>query len=165
MKKYYSAALIILALLVCPFIIQAQTTKPQISQLEIMKRFIGTWQANLGKDTVEVWECQPYGEGFIVNVYRITGGQRTPYYINNVGFDPGDGKLKGYVLWPSGDYMTWIASYLPEKKFKAELVLNFNPEAVWTRYEMVYVSPKDRIWINYNLAGEKTAEFKFVKIK
>jgi hypothetical protein len=82
-----------------------------------------------------------------------------------VGFDPGDGKLKGYVLWPSGDYMTWIASYLPEKKFKTELVINFNPEAVWTRYEMVYVSPKDRIWINYNLAGEKTAEFKFIKIK
>lgn len=165
MKKLYSAAAIILFLLVSQYGIQAQTAKPQISQLEIMKRFIGTWQANLGKDTVEVWECQPYGDGFIINAFRITGGMKTAYYVNNVGFDAIDGKLKGYVLWPSGDYMTWIALYDPDKKFMVELVLNFNPEAVWTRYEMVYVSPKERNWINYNLAGEKTSETKFVKIK
>jgi hypothetical protein len=82
-----------------------------------------------------------------------------------VGVDSGDGKLKGYVLWPSGDYITWIASYNAEKMFKVELVVNFNPETVWTRYEMVYVSPKERIWIHYNLAGEKTSELKFVKVK
>jgi hypothetical protein len=130
-----------------------------------MKRFIGTWQTNVGKDTVEVWDCQPFGEGYIINVYHIIKGQKTPYYINNVGFDPMDGKLKGYVLWPSGDYMTWIASYNPEKKFNVDLVVNLNPEAVFTRYEMVYVSPKERNWINYNLSGEKTAEFKFIKVK
>ena len=61
--------------------------------------------------------------------------------------------------------MTWIAEYNAEKKFKVELVVNFNPAAVWTRYEMVYISPKERAWINYNLAGEKTSELKFVKIK
>ena len=165
MKKLYSAAAIILFLLVCQSGIQAQTDKPQISQLERMKRFVGTWQANLGKDTVEVWECQPYGDGFIINTFRITGGKKTAYYVNNVGFDAIDGKLKGYVLWPSGDYMTWIALYDPEKKFRVELVLNFNPEAVWTRYEMVYVGPKERNWINYSLSGEKISETKFVKIK
>jgi hypothetical protein len=45
------------------------------------------------------------------------------------------------------------------------LVVNFNPSAVWTRYEMVYISPKERAWINYNLSGEKTSELKFFKIK
>ena len=149
----------------CSVGLEAQTTKTQVNHLEIMKRFIGIWQANIGKDTIEVWDCQPYGEGFIVNVYRIIEGQKTPYYINNVGFDSMDGKLKGYVLWPSGDYMTWIASFNAEKNFKVELVLNFNPEAVWTRYEMIYVSPNERNWINYNLAGEKTSEYKFIKVK
>jgi hypothetical protein len=165
MERLYLASLFIVCFLAGSDGTEAQTTRTQPTQLELLKPFIGTWQTNIGKDTVEIWDCQPYGEGFIINVSRLTQGQKTPYYINNVGFDPGDGKLKGYVLWPSGDYMTWIASYLPEKKFKADLVINFNPEAVWTRYEMVYVSPKDRIWINYNLAGEKTAEFKFIKIK
>jgi hypothetical protein len=165
MKKICLAALIEIFLLVYSIGIQAQTAETQINQLEIMKRFIGTWQTNVGTDTIEVWDCQPYGEGFIISVYRITEGQKTPYYINNVGFDSMDGKLKGYVLWPSGDYMTWIASYNAEKKFKVELVVNFNPAAVWTRYEMVYVSPKERTWINYNLAGEKTSEYKFIKVK
>lgn len=165
MKKFCLAAATALLLLVCSTGLLAQTNKTEINQLEVMKRFIGTWQANIGNDTVEVWDCQPYGEGFIVTVFRITGGQKTPYYVNNVGFDSLDGKLKGYVLWPSGDYMTWIAEYNAEKKFKVELVVNFNPAAVWTRYEMVYITPKERAWINYNLAGEKTSELKFVKIK
>jgi hypothetical protein len=165
MERFSAAALIIAFFLAGSTRTEAQTAKAQPTQLELLKPFIGTWQTNIGADTVEVWDCQPYGEGFIINVSRITQGQNTPYYINMVGFDPGDGKLKGYVLWPSGDYMTWIALYLPEKKFKADLVINFNPGAVWTRYEMVYVSPKERKWINYNLAGEKTAEFKFIKIK
>jgi hypothetical protein len=165
MKKYCSATVFAIFLLVCSTGMQAQTDKTQINQLEIMKRFIGTWQTNIGKDSLEVWDCQPYGEGFIINVSRIIEGCETPYYINNVGFDSGDGKLKGYVLWPSGDYMTWIATYNAEKKFKVELVVNFNPEAVWTRYEMVYVGPKERNWINYDLAGEKISEFKFIKVK
>jgi|WetSurSiteA1Bulk_404760.scaffolds.fasta_scaffold00970_5 hypothetical protein len=165
MKEFCSAAVFVFSLLFCSPGARAQTDKTQINQLEIMKRFIGTWQANIGKDSVEVWDCQPYGEGFIINVCRIIEGLKTPYYVNNVGFDSGDGKLKGYILWPSGDYITWIAYYNAEKKFKVELVVNFNPEAVWTRYEMVYISPKERNWINYNLAGEKTSEFKFIKIK
>jgi hypothetical protein len=165
MKNFCSAAVIAIFLLVCSIGIHAQTTKTQINQLELMKRFIGTWQTNVGKDTVEVWDCQPYGEGFIINVYHIIKGEKNPYYINNVGFDSLDGKLKGFVLWPSGDYITWIASYNAENKFKVDLVVNFNPGAVWTRYEMVYVSPQERTWINYNLAGEKTSELKFTKVK
>ena len=165
MKKFCSATVIAIFFLVCSTGIHAQTAKTQINQLELMKRFIGTWQINVGKDTVEVWDCQPYGEGFIINVYRIIKGEKNPYYINNVGFDSLDGKFKGYVLWPSGDYMTWIASYNAEKKFKVDLVVNFNPGAVWARYEMVYVSPQERTWINYNLTGDKTSELKLTKVK
>jgi len=164
-KKLYKASVTAVLFMVCSTWLTAQTNIAELKQLEIMKRFIGTWQAAVGNDTVEVWECQPYGDGFIVTVYRITDGRKTPYYVNNVGFDSLDGKLKGYVLWPSGDYMTWIAEFNDEKKFKVDLVVNFNPAAVWTRYEMVYISPKERTWINYNLSGEKTSELKFVKIK
>ena len=165
MKKFCTAFATGILLLVCSTGLQAQTNKEEINQLDVMKRFVGTWQANVTSDTIELWDCKPYGEGFIVTVYRITDGQKIPYYVNNVGFDSLDGKLKGFVLWPSGDYMTWIAEYNAEKKFKVELVVNFNPAEVWTRYEMVYISPKERLWINYNLAGEKISELKFVKIK
>jgi hypothetical protein len=165
MKKICSEIVFIIYLLLFSAGMQAQTGKTQINQLEIMKRFIGTWQTNIGQDSVEIWDCQPYGEGFIINVSRIIEGQKNPYYVNNVGFDSADGKLKGYVLWPSGDYITWIALYNAEKKFEVELVINFDPEKVWTRYEMVYISPKERNWINYNLAGEKTSEFKFLKVR
>jgi hypothetical protein len=165
MKKLFITIATSVFLMVCLNGVQAQTVKKQNTQLELMKRFIGIWQTNIGKDTIEIWDCQPYGDGFVINVFHIIEGRKTPYYINNIGFDSLDGRLKGYVLWPSGDYMTWIASYNAEKIFKVELVVNFNPEAVWSRYEMAYVSPKERAWINYNLAGEKTSEFKLIKVK
>ena len=58
MKNFCLAAVIAIFLLVCSIGIQAQTTKTQINQLELMKRFIGTWQTNIGKDTIEIWDCQ-----------------------------------------------------------------------------------------------------------
>jgi hypothetical protein len=151
--------------LVCSTGLQAQTTQTQLNQHELGKQFLGTWQANAGKDTIEVWDCQQYGEAFITNVSHVTKGQKTPIYINNVGFDTRDGKIKGYALWPNGDYTTWIAVFTSQNKFSGDLVDNFIPEKVWGKFEMVFTNPKESIWTQFNAAGVKTSELKFIKIK
>ena len=35
---------------------QAQTAQTKLNQVELMKQFIGIWQSNVGKDTVDVRE-------------------------------------------------------------------------------------------------------------
>ena len=164
MKKLCLIPMIAVFLLLCSNGMQAQTTQKQPIQLEFMKQFLGTWQANVNIDTVEVWDCQPYGEAFIINVYQIIKGLKTPSYINNVGFDSRDGKLKGYVLWPDGNYSTWIGLYNNEKKFLVDLVDNFIPEKVWVKFEMVTINPKEKTWTQFNTAGVKISQLKFIKV-
>jgi hypothetical protein len=152
--------------LVCSIGVQAQTAQTQLNQLELMKQFLGTWQANSGKDTVEVWDCQQYGKAFIINVSDVVKGKKTPLYVNNVGFDSRDGKIKGYVLWPNdAAYTTWIGLFNSEKKFSVDIVDNFNPGTVATKFEMVYITPKESTWTQFNKDGVKTSELKFVKVK
>jgi hypothetical protein len=151
--------------LVCSIGVQAQTTQTQLNQLELMKQFLGTWQGNAGKDTVEVWDCQQYGKAFIINVSNVIKGQKTPLYVNNVGFDARDGKIKGYALWPNGDYITWIALFNPEKKFSGDLLDSFIPGTAWGKFEMVIVNPKEWTWRYFDSKGVKTSEIQFVKVK
>ena len=164
MKKL-NLIMIAVFFLVCSIGVHAQTSQTQLNQHELGKQFLGTWQANAGKDTIEVWDCQQYGEAFITNVSHVTKGQKTPIYINNVGIDARDGKVKGYALWPNGNYTTWIAVFTTQNKFSGDLVDNFNPEIVWGKFEMVFTNPKESIWTQFNPSGVKTSELKFVKVK
>jgi hypothetical protein len=43
--------------------IQAQTTQPKLNQVELMKQLIGSWKADMGKDTTFFMEAKPYGTG------------------------------------------------------------------------------------------------------
>ncbi len=164
MKKL-SLTMIAVFFLVCSVGVQAQTTQTPLNQRELMKQFLGTWQANAGKDTVEVWDYQQYGKAYIINVSHIIKGQKTPLYINNVGFDPKADKFKGYVLWPDGTYSTWIGYSVTEKKFLVSLVDSFNPDVVWYKWESVTLNPKEFNWTGYNADGVKGPELKFIKIK
>jgi len=145
--------------------IQAQNTQTQLNQNEMFKQFVGTWNCDIIKDTVEVWDCQQYGNSFIINVYQIIKGQKTPLYINNVGFDPKENKFKGYVLWPDGEYSTWIGLYKTEKNFLVDMVVDFKPETTYVKFESVYENPKERTWIAFNKDGVKTSEKIFKRIK
>lgn len=128
MKKIYLTITIAVFLLICLNGLQAQTTKSTLNQVELMKQFLGTWQATVGKDTVEVWESQLYGNAVITDVYQIIMGKKSPSYMNNMCFDSKDGKLKGFILNHDGNYTTWIGMFSTEKNFSGDLVDNFNPD-------------------------------------
>jgi hypothetical protein len=164
MKKLILATIAVFFSL-CYSGIQAQTAQPQLDQLKLMQQQIGIWQADYGKDTVEVWDCRPYGKANIITVSWIIKGQKTPHYINNISFSPNEGKFYGFALWPSGSRGTWIGSYVTEKKFSGELCTNFNPEKVWGKLETIYESPSAFTWRQFNMEGAIVLELKFNKIK
>ncbi len=153
------------SLLVCSIGILAQTAQTQLNQLELMKQWLGTWQATVDKDTVEVWDYQQYGKTCIINVYLVIKGQKTPLYMNNMGFDSKGDKFKGYVLYSDGNYLTWIGLFKAENKFLVDIVDHFIPEKIWAKIEIVHVSSKEMNYTHFNAEGVKISELKFVKIK
>jgi hypothetical protein len=72
----------------------------------LSKRFPGTWQTKPGIDTIEVWEGRQYGKASIIDVSRVITGKKTPFYVNNMGFESKAVKYKCFVLLPDGAYTT-----------------------------------------------------------
>jgi hypothetical protein len=150
---------------VCYFGIQGQPTQPQLDQLKLMQQFIGTWQADYAKDTIVVWNCQPYGKVIIITGTWLIRGQKTSSFINNISFNSKESKFYGFVLFPSGNKNTWTSSYVSEKKSIGEYCANFNPEKVWAKFEIIHESPTAFTYYQFNMQGAKTAEWNFKIVK
>jgi hypothetical protein len=155
----------VVVLLLCSQGIQAQTTHSTLDQIELMKQFLGTWQANAGMDTVEVWEFQQFGKAFILNVTQVVKGKNTPQNINNIVFNSEEGKFKSFQLSSDGTYNTWIGSFTTEKKFIGEMVNNFKPETAWGKIQNSLTNSKEFIFTFSNTDGAIGEELKFIKIK
>ena len=165
MKKTCLTITIAVFLLVCSKGIQGQTVTTNLDQPKLMLQFLGKWQANVGKDTVEVWDCQVYGKAFTSNVYHVIKGQKTPLYTNNISYNPEDGKFKGFQLSAGGGYGTWIGSFTTEKKLEGILVQNFNPEPANGKFEIIFKNLNEFTYLIYNTQGVKTSELQYVKVK
>lgn len=145
--------------------IQGQTTKTQLDQVKLIKQFTGTFQANHGKDTVEVWTGRLYGsQAFVIDVSLMVKGKKLPNYINNISYDPKEGKFKGFTLWPNGDYGTWIGSYTTETKFDGVFTQDFGTQP-GGKIEIVYKNVNDFTFVTYNNDGVKTQDLHFIRAK
>jgi hypothetical protein len=164
MKKFCLTTGILVFFLIYSGGIQAQTTQPAINQVGLMKQFIGKWQATTGKDTVEIWEGKSYGEAVILTITREVKGVKSPVYKNNIGFDKGDGNIKGCALFPNTDIIPWVGKFSTEKNFAGDLIGAFDSKAVWMKFDFVF-SPQGFVFGNYNMQGVKTGEWKFNKVK
>ena len=145
--------------------IQGQNVTSNLDQPKLMLQFLGKWQANVGKDTVEVWECQVYGKAYTSNVYQVIKGQKYSLYTNNISYGPKEGKFKGFQLTADGGYGTWIGSFTSEKKLEGIMVQNFNPEPASGKFEIIFKNLNEFTWVIYNTQGVKTAELQYVKVK
>jgi len=164
-KTFLLASLMLVFLLICSTGIHAQTTQSNLDQFKLMQQGLGKWQANIAKDTIEVWETQQYGKAFITKVSHIIKGTKSPSYINNISFDPKEGKLQGFVLWNGGGYSTWVGLWTNEKKLSGDLFQTFKPETVWGKFELVYETPAKMTFTIFNTDGIKTSEYKFNQVK
>jgi len=164
-KAFFLTTMMFVFLLICSTGIQAQTAKSNLDQAKLMRQALGTWEANVGKDSVLVHETQQYGKSFIQNVYYNIKGKKTPYYTDNFCIDSKEGNIKGFVLFANGEYGTWIGLWTTEKKIHVDVVQNFKPETVLFKVENVYETPTKMTFTFFNTDGKKTGELKFNKVK
>lgn len=144
--------------------LNAQPKQAKLNQIEFYKQFVGTWQAEVGTDSLEVRECREYGAAFVIEVSRVIKGEKSPFYINNISFDSNDGKFKGFLLYPNGGYFTWIGNFSNKNSFSGKIVFNFMPEVVWSEFHAEFISTTEFTCTNFNQEGDQTIIMKFVKI-
>lgn len=164
-KTFFLTSFLFVFFLIFSSGIHAQVTKSNLDQYILMQQALGTWEATIGKDTVEVRETQQYGKAFTTNVYYNIKGNKSPEYINFIWIDLKEGNIKGFTLLPEGDYRTFIGLWTTAKKFNIEVVQNFNQETVYRKIELLWETTTKMTWTEFNTVGTITREYKFSKVK
>jgi len=164
MKTFYVTATVVFLFLYTNGI-HAQTTQTKLNQVELMKQFVGTWQRDIGKDTIDGWEIQQYDRAIVSTGYLVIKGKKSFVFTEAMSLSPKEGKFHGYTLWSNGNYGTWIASFNSEKKWSGNWVRDFNPEAVTGKFEAVFETPTNMTLTLFNIDGVKTGKAKYSKVK
>jgi hypothetical protein len=144
---------------------QAQNATSTLDQHKLMNQFIGTWNHNAGKDTVEVWEIETYGKAFEIKVYNLVKDKKVHIHKDLYSFNKDDGKFNGVQYYFDGTISTWLGAFTSEKKIEVDFVKNFDPSTVYSKYELVLDSKDMFTMTGYNKDGKKTGEYKFTKVK
>jgi hypothetical protein len=165
MKKFCLTTAIAVFLLICLNGLQAQTTQTKLNQVELAKQIVGTWQRNISKDTIEVWETQLYGKAIIHTGFLIINGEKSFDYMDSYCYSSKEDKFKGFMVNTSGYNTTWIGSFTSDKKLVGDFVRDFNPEAVTGKFELVIETPTSTTYSIFDAKGVKTKEFKYAKTK
>ncbi|HEX2394629.1 MAG TPA: hypothetical protein VHI78_04745 [Bacteroidales bacterium] len=147
-------------------VLMSFTTMAQDDQIKLMNKYLGAWQANRGKDTIEVWDYKPYGsQAFIVDIYQIVKGKKIPVSFNPISYNPMTGKFYGFTLLANGYYGTWVGSFTSETKFDGDMLANFNPEPVYGKIENTFTNPNEWHCLSYTNEGVKFADLHFTKVR
>ena len=165
MKTFSLTTMIAVFLLLFSNEISAQTIQSKLNQMELMKQLLGTWQRTTDEGTVEILETKLFGEAVMITFTNEIKGEKSPVFMELSGFDDRDGKIKGFLVFPNGKYVTWIGQFITEKTIRGNVVDNFNPEVILWIHEYVILNPKEIMSIGYDSKGIKTGESKFSKIE
>jgi hypothetical protein len=162
MKKSFLTGVALMMVL----FVDRSVTAQNIDQLKEIKKFQGAWQANRGRDTVEIWDFIPYGsQDYIVDIYQLSRGKKTPVSFNPISYNAATGKFYGFTLLASGNYGTWVGSFTTETKFDGDMLTNFNPQPVYGRLVNIFKNPNEWTWMGYTPDGIKFLQLDFVKVK
>lgn len=78
MKKLCSTAMIVISVLIWSNKLTAQGTEPKFNQVELMKKFIGSWKIELPEGEAMIMEVKPFGTAMVGN---------TKFISNDTAFD------------------------------------------------------------------------------
>lgn len=113
MRAFCLTTMIALCLIHSDNGIQAQTTQTKLNQVELGKQFLGTWKAEIAKDTFNIWDQKLFGTGMEATIKIVTKEITITQGKAIVGYDHKSDKLiEADLLENSGItlYAFWFTS-------------------------------------------------------
>ena len=106
--------------------VTAQSSQQDLDQVELMKYYIGTWEAEMGKDSILIWEVKTTaGKGFEHKAYWKIKGEVNYYGQGLMGFNWGNQHVIWSHMYSNGLILRDVGQFVSETK-----VINkrFSPE-------------------------------------
>lgn len=166
MKTTISKFLFVVFLSVIVIGIQAQNVKTNLNQKELVKQFEGKWQAPSGKDSVEVWEWQPYGNAYSFDITVIANKKESSNYKNFWYYDNNLGKFYGAQIFHHGWWAGgWNGLFTEQNKLVIDYYPLSDPAKILSKIEFV-IDSKDKFTMTSKImATGKVSVWKFTRVK
>lgn len=139
MKNTSIKILIILFMLISMNHLEAQVLKIELNQVELMKKFIGSWKGEFGEGSVFTSENNAFGDGIISNSQIITNGKIIESIAQLYGYDKKDDKFIIAELKEASSHIeicsTWFTS-----DSKGEIIIT-NPVGAPYSFTFEFITP------------------------
>lgn len=143
MKTFSLTLMVALLLLLCKTGIQAQSSQTKLDQVELMKQFLGNWQCEYAKDTIQIQRITLFGTAMEVNIQVVTKGKIIASGKQLWGYDKINDKCIGAGIWKSSPEMTLGAFWFTSKNICKTVPYQdiSNPEKASVKWEWEIKSP------------------------
>jgi hypothetical protein len=130
---------------------QSQNPKILLNQAELLKQFEGTWNCEIGKDTIAIWEMIPYGYGFDARLKYVTNGKTVREGKGLYGYDKNLDKIVEAGITKGKDIGVYVMWFVSETKW---ILIQYNdlsnPEKALFRMEGEFKSPDNLVETNFD---------------
>ena len=142
MRTFCITTLLFVLMLLSSTGIQAQTTETKPNQVELFKQFIGSWKADMAKDTILIVDCKSYGTGLEYYIKTETKGKIIMEGKAIMGYDKkSDRGIQAEILNDT-DITLWVYWFTSPKICE---VLHFqyfsNPKMATSKFKFEFKSP------------------------
>ena len=130
-------------------IVKASDTPKELNQVELFKQMLGTWKAEIARDTFYIAQYKPFGNGLEGNIKIVTGGKKIMEGKVLLGYDKKNNKFVETDLVEGSDIMLygiWFTSKNTLTEVPWEDILNPEKTPVIWKYEIK--SPDMFVWNN-----------------
>ena len=136
MKKFCKTILIVGFVIIGTFGLHAQSTDNKLNQVDLMKKFVGRWKCELGKDTVLISDNISFGTGLICSSQIIANGKILNSVKQLYGYDKNIDKFIVAELIESSPVIEICTSWFTSQD-TGELIV-INPDNAPFRFKFVF---------------------------
>jgi len=93
MKTFYIPRLLVVFMLLCSNVLQAQTIDTKFNQIELMKQLLGTWNTEFSNGNSMILDFTPFGNAMVGKVKSTAYGVSEDVILEIWGYDEGNDKI------------------------------------------------------------------------
>ena len=148
MKKIIAISIWGLLILCFSANLQAQISQQDLNQVELMKYYIGTWEAEMGKDSILIWDVKSTpGKGYEHKGYIKIKGEISYYGQGLLGYDWSNQQIVWTHMYANGFIVRDIGQFITETRVITERTSPVN-EYVSSIIEMDILTPDKYIAVH-----------------
>ena len=163
MKKSICLLLSISLLSCLALNLYSQSDEEELDQVKLTKQFLGTWETQVGEDSVQQFVCTQAGEGMLFKIVYKSKGKVYAEGAGVAGFSPDRKTLEFTAVWPNGVATHDIGRFVTNNKLVMERFLLDSPTHAVALFEYD-ISPTSYSGVGYgrgqNITWEPLSEYK-----